>query len=59
MITLVHARAIDLMGVREILGTGPSSARQRSAYADCGSFTQVVDSLVREWRDSVPVVAPC
>ena len=48
----------ELMRVREILRTGPSCARQRQVYADGGSFTDVVNSVVRELRDSVPVVPP-
>ena len=43
------------MRVREIMKTGPSCARQRRVYADTGDFTRVVDSVVRELRDSVPV----
>ena len=45
----------ELMRVREVMKTGPSCARQRRVYADTGDFTRVVDSVVRELRDSVPV----
>ena len=48
----------ELMRVCEIMKTGPSCARQRRVYADCGSFPQVVDSVVRALRDSVPDAAP-
>ena len=44
----------ELMRVREIMKAGPSYARQRQVYADTGDFTRVVDSVVRELRDSVP-----
>ena len=47
-----------LMRVREIMETGPSCARQRQVYADTGDFAQVVDLVVYELRDSVPVVPP-
>ena len=47
----------ELMRVRGIMKTGPSCARQRQVYADSGDFTRVVDSVVRELRDSVPMVA--
>ena len=47
----------ELLRVREIMKTRASCARQGRIYADCGSFTQVVDSVVSELRDSVPVVA--
>ena len=45
----------ELMRVREVMKTGPSCARQWRVYADTGDFTRVVDSVVRELRDSVPV----
>ncbi len=48
----------ELMRVGEIVKTGPSCVRQRRVYADTGDFTRVVDSVVRELRDSVPGVAP-
>ena len=47
----------ELMRVSEIMKTGPSCVRQRQVYANTGDFTQVVDSVVRELRDSVPMVA--
>ena len=47
----------ELMHVAEIMKTGPSYVRQRQVHAECGSFTQVVDSVVNELRDSVPVAA--
>ena len=45
----------ELLGVREMMTKGPSYARQRQVYADTGDFTQVVESVVRELRDSVPM----
>ena len=47
----------ELMRVHEIMKTGPSYVRQRQVYAATGDFTQVVNSVVSELRDSVPVVA--
>ena len=47
----------ELMRVPEILKTGPSYARQRQVYAESGDFVQVVNSVVGELRDSVPLVA--
>ena len=47
----------ELMRVRDLMKTGPSYARQRRVYADTGDFRQVVDSVVSELRDSVPVAA--
>ena len=44
----------ELMRVRESMKAGPSCDRQRQVYADTGDFTRVVDSVVRELRDSVP-----
>lgn len=48
----------ELLRVRPMMSTGPSYNRQRQVYADTGDFKQVVDSVVRELRDSVPMAPP-
>ena len=45
----------ELLRMRQMMTTGPSYGRQRQVYADTGDFKQVVDSVVRELRDSVPM----
>ena len=47
----------ELMRVRDMMTKGPSYARQRQVYAETGDFRQVVSSVVRELRESVPVAA--
>ena len=44
----------ELLGIREMMRAGPSYARQRRVFADTGDLTQVVDSVVRELKDSIP-----
>jgi serine/threonine protein kinase len=48
----------ELLRIRGMMCSGPSYARQRQVYADTGDYTQVVDSVVRELRDSVPAGRP-
>jgi len=37
--------------------TGPSYARQRRVFAETGDYKKVVESVVKELRDSVPAPA--
>jgi carboxylate-amine ligase len=47
----------DLIRVREMMKTGPSYARQRRVFAETGDYKKVVESVVKELRDSVPAPA--
>ena len=45
--------ADELAGIRGILARGPSHVRQRRVYGETQDFKKVMESLVREFRESI------
>lgn len=45
----------ELVWVRDIIKKGPSYKRQRKIYEETGDLKKVVDGLVKELRDNVPI----
>ena len=45
--------ADELAGLRGILAGGPSHVRQRRVYGETQDFEKVMESLVREFRESI------
>ena len=47
----------ELTRITDILRVGPSYRRQRQVYGETGDYREVMASLVREFRENVPVLA--
>lgn len=45
----------EMMGVQDIMRIGPSFKRQRKIYAETGDYKQVVEVLIKELRENLPV----